>query len=75
MGNLPGKIVGDSDHGKEETLTGHDGMREIDGFLIDAVGSETEHIGGKTCATDESGRTEYCRIISENRTREYYFIN
>ena len=29
-------------------------MREIDGFLIDAVGSETEDIGGKTCATDES---------------------
>ena len=27
-------------------------MREIDGFLIDAVGSETEDIGGKTCATD-----------------------
>ena len=31
-------------HGKEETLTGHDGTREIDGFLIDAVGSETEDI-------------------------------
>ena len=30
-------MVGDANHGKEETLTGHDGMREIDGFLIDAV--------------------------------------
>ena len=29
------------EHGKEETLTGHDGMREINGFLNDAVGSET----------------------------------
>lgn len=29
-------------------------MREIDGFLIDAVDSETDDIRGKTCATDES---------------------
>ena len=43
-----------ADQGKEETLTGHDGMREIDGLRIDAVGSETEDIGGKMCATDES---------------------
>ena len=42
------------EHGKEETLTGQDYMREIDGFLNDAVGSETEDIGGITCATDES---------------------
>ena len=39
---------------KEHFNTGHDGMREIDGFLIDAVGSETGDIGGKTCATDKS---------------------
>ena len=47
-------MVCDADHGKEETLTGHDGNREIDGFLIDAIGSKTEDIGGKTYATDES---------------------
>ena len=41
------------EHGKEETLTGQDGMREIDEFLIDTVGSETEDIGGKTCANDD----------------------
>ena len=29
-------------------------MREIDGFLIDALGSVTGDIGGKTCATEES---------------------
>ena len=45
VGGVPGKMVGDADHGKEETLTGND----VDGFLIDAV--ETEDIG---CATDES---------------------
>ena len=39
---------------KKHFNTGHDGMREIDGFLIDAVGSETGDIGGNTCATDES---------------------
>ena len=57
MGGVPGKMVGDADHGKEEILTGHDGItvKEIDGFLMDSVGSaETEDIGGKTCATDES---------------------
>ena len=29
-------------------------MREIDGLLIGAIGSETDDIEGKTCATDES---------------------
>ena len=47
-----GRSIGE--HGKAETLTGQDGMREIDGFLIDPIGSETEDIGDKTCATDES---------------------
>ena len=33
-------------------------MREINGFLNDAVGSET-HRRFKTCATDESELSEY----------------
>ena len=54
MGVVPGKMVGDADHGKEETLTLTRWYERIDGFLIDAIGSETEDIGDKTCATDES---------------------
>ena len=48
-------MVGNADHRKEKHIQDTmQGIREIDGFLIDAVGSETEHIGGKTCATEES---------------------
>ena len=35
--NCTNRSIGE--HGIEETLTGHDGRREIDGFLIDVVGS------------------------------------
>ena len=54
---VSGRSIGE--HGNEETLTGHDGMREIDGLLhvVDATGSETEDMGGKTCATGESERS------------------
>ena len=46
VGGVPGKMVGDADHGTERRkFTGND----VDGFLIDAV--ETEDIG---CATDKS---------------------
>ena len=34
-----GQSIGE--HGKEESLTGHDGMREIDGFLIDSIRNPT----------------------------------
>ena len=40
-----GRSIGE--HEKEETLTGYNGMREIDRFVIDVVGSETGDIGGK----------------------------
>ena len=41
-------------------------MREIDGFLIDPVGSERGVIGGKTCATDESElRIEQGNIMTD----------
>ena len=34
-------MVSDANHGKEETLTGHDGMREIDGFLRAGIHGST----------------------------------